>query len=204
MYNRLREFSGFAIALLLSGCGGGGTTATGVVVGSVTTVSVSGPSTTVAIGGTMQLTATPADANGNAITGQSALWMTSNQAVATVSTGGLVSGIIAGPVTITATVGAIAGSAALTVAPAPAAATVQANTSQLFTPKQVDITAGGTVTWQFSTLAHNVTFTTTGAGTPANIPDASSTSVARSFTTAGTFAYQCTIHPGMTGTVVVH
>jgi plastocyanin len=49
-----------------------------------------------------------------------------------------------------------------------------------------------------------VTFTTSATGTPTNISDIASTSVARTFTTAGTFAYHCTIHAGMNGTVVVH
>lgn len=202
MLNRIQGFSGFAIMLLLGGCGGGTTASTGV--GAVTTVSVSAPANTVVIGGTLQLTASPTDATGNAVTGQSATWMTSNQTVATVSTSGLVSGLVAGPVTITATISGIAGSTALTVGSAPAAATVQATTSQQFTPSQVDITAGGTVTWQFSTLAHNVTFSASGAGTPANIGLTSSASVSRTFATAGTFAYTCTIHAGMNGTVVVH
>jgi plastocyanin len=202
MHNRLREFSGFAIVLLLSGCGGSTTASTAV--GSVTTVSVSAPSANVAIGGTMQLTASPTDANGNAITGQSATWASSNQSVATVSQSGLVSGLTFGTVTITATISGVPGTAALTVASAPAAATVQANTSLQFTPGQVDIAAGGTVTWQFSTTAHNVTFNASAAGTPANIGTTSSASVARTFTTAGTFAYTCTIHAGMNGTVVVH
>jgi Bacterial Ig-like domain (group 2)./Copper binding proteins, plastocyanin/azurin family. len=152
----------------------------------------------------LQLTASPSDARGNAVSGQTATWTSSNQAVATVSTSGLVSGLTFGPVTITATISGIPGSTALTVAAAPAAATVEANTSSQFKPAQVDITAGGTVTWQFSTLTHNVTFGGSAAGTPANIPDATSASVARTFTTAGTFAYSCTLHPGMTGTVVVH
>ena len=152
----------------------------------------------------MQLAASATDANGNVVTGLGATWTTSNPAVATVNTNGLVSGISVGAATITATISGIAGSAGVTVAPAGATATVQANTSQHFVPAQVDITAGGTVTWQFSTLTHNVTFSGSATGTPANIPDTFSASVSRSFTTAGTFAYQCTIHAGMTGTVVVH
>jgi plastocyanin len=202
MHKRLQVYSGFAIILLLSACGGSGTTVP--VVGPVTTVSISAPSTTIALGGTMQLTASPTDANGNAVSGQTATWASLNQAVASVSTSGLVSGLTFGAVTITATISGIPGSTALTVAAPGAAATVQANTSQQFKPAQVDITAGGTVTWQFSTLAHNVTFGGSAAGTPANILDIASASVARTFTTAGTFAYSCTLHPGMNGTVVVH
>jgi plastocyanin len=85
-----------------------------------------------------------------------------------------------------------------------ATATVQANPAQQFSPGQVDITTGGTVTWQFSGLAHNVTFTGSAAGTPANIGTSTNVAVARTFSTAGSFTYVCTLHPGMQGTVVVH
>jgi plastocyanin len=71
-------------------------------------------------------------------------------------------------------------------------------------PPDVDIAVGGTVTWTFQSLTHNVTFTTTAAGTPANTGDQTNTSVPRTFTTAGTFTYHCTLHPGMNGTVTVH
>ena len=74
-----------------------------------------------------------------------------------------------------------------------------------FSPASVSITRGGTVTWtnaSNSTL-HNVTFS--GQGAPANISNftASSGTVTRTFTTAGTYSYQCTNHAGMNGTVRV-
>jgi plastocyanin len=85
-----------------------------------------------------------------------------------------------------------------------ATATVQATTSQQFSPRQVDIIVGGTVTWQFSGLAHNVTFTGSAAGTPGNIGLTANAAVSRTFSTTGTYGYVCTVHPGMAGTVVVH
>ena len=39
---------------------------------------------------------------------------------------------------------------------------------------------------------------------PSDIPDRSNTTVDRTFNTAGTFGYDCGLHPGMSGTVVVH
>ena len=81
---------------------------------------------------------------------------------------------------------------------------MQATPSEHFTPGNVAVLQGGTVTFDFGSLAHNVFFDGAPAGAPANIPDATSnTSVTRTFNTKGTFQYNCHIHPGMRGTVVV-
>ena len=73
-----------------------------------------------------------------------------------------------------------------------------------FSPSSVTITKGGTVTWTngSGTVAHNVTFSAT-SGAPSNIPNMSSGSNSRSFAASGSYAYQCTNHPGMNGTVTV-
>ena len=72
-----------------------------------------------------------------------------------------------------------------------------------FNPSSVTITRNGTVTWNnTSGVQHNVTFAGT-TGAPSNIDDHASGSNARSFGTAGTFNYACTLHGGMNGTVVV-
>jgi uncharacterized protein YjdB len=55
-----------------------------------------------AVGSTTQLSATAYDASGNALTDRAIIWSSSNQAVATVSTGGLVTAIAPGTSTITA------------------------------------------------------------------------------------------------------
>jgi plastocyanin len=83
-----------------------------------------------------------------------------------------------------------------------ASATVTASSSSnRFTPARVDLTRNGTVTWNFGSLTHNVTFD--GGSAPANVSDSNNTQVARAFPNAGTFNYHCTIHPGMAGRVVV-
>ena len=88
-------------------------------------------------------------------------------------------------------------------APPPLSATVQATSGSVFQPASVGIRTGGTVTWAFGSLGHNVTFADV-VGAPADIPGANtSTSIARSFPTAGSYPYQCTLHPGMNGTVAV-
>src|SRR5260370_39973864 len=202
MQKRLQEFGGCAFIVMLGACGGGYTTSPGV--GAVATVSVTAPSTSDVVGGTMQLRAAAADANGMAVSGLPVTWTSSNASVASVNTSGLVTGIAPGGATITAMISSVPGTKALTVAAVPASATVQATTALTFDPAQVDITAGGSVTWAFAATIHHVTFTTTATGTPANIGDQSTASVPRTFTTAGSFPYRCTLPQGMNGTVAVH
>ena len=78
---------------------------------------------------------------------------------------------------------------------------VAATPALTYSPATITIVPGDSVTWAFGTVAHTVTFDTQGA--PAEIPSTASASVARVFPQAGTFAYHCTIHPGMTGEVRV-
>ena len=72
-----------------------------------------------------------------------------------------------------------------------------------FSPAQVSLKKGGTVTWSNETgVAHNVTFAATD-GAPANVATHSSGSTTRTFGSVGAFSYQCTNHAGMSGTVTV-
>ena len=64
---------------------------------------------------TQQLTATPRNNAGTAITGKTATWSSSNTAVATVSTSGLVTAQAAGQATITATIDGVAGTSTAVV-----------------------------------------------------------------------------------------
>ena len=206
MDNRRQDLKAFMIVALLSGCGGGTTGEPLPVDSTVATVSISSSVTTVAPGATVQLTAVPRNAAGTSVTGLTASWSSSSQSVATVSTSGLVTGVANGTTTITATVSDIAGRRVITVATiTPAgAATVDATVSNVFLPQQVDITVGGTVTWRFASVVHNVTFSTTASGTPSNIGNTADANAARTFAVVGTFPYNCTLHSGMTGTVIVH
>lgn len=71
-----------------------------------------------------------------------------------------------------------------------------------FAPAEVVIALNGSVTWtNASPFVHNVTFS--GPGAPANVPNLPSGTASRTFLTEGTFAYSCTNHVGMQGTVTV-
>ena len=161
------------------------------------------------VGGNQQLTAVARDARGNPIVGASGFaWSSNNEPVATVTpSGGFVSAVAVGTATITASLtrdAVTAGGTAtvnVTTSSFPSSATV-ATSDAAFQPPSVDITAGGSVTWNFGPTAHNVNFS--GSGAPANIGTTSSASVERTFPTAGSFPYLCNLHAGMTATVVVH
>lgn len=73
----------------------------------------------------------------------------------------------------------------------------------LFDPDNLTVAPGTTVTWTWNgAIDHNVTWD--GAGVPAPSPTQSSGTYSRSFATAGTFDYFCSIHgPVMSGTITV-
>ena len=68
-----------------------------------------------------------------------------------------------------------------------------------FTPKAVSVKTGDTVEWKFEdgAIAHNV------SGPDFKSPVQSKGTFSHTFTTAGSVAYQCTLHPGMSGTIDV-
>lgn len=170
----------------------------------LTSVRIAPATPSISVGGSLTLSATALDQFGRAI-GASVTWTTSDALTATVSASGVVTGVAAGSATITATATLdginVTGSATVIVSPLAANAEVTATPILTFNPSTVDIPAGGSVTWTFE-ATHNVTFTP-GPGAPPNIGDTPTGSVSRTFATAGTFTYTCTIH-GMVGTVVVH
>ncbi|OXN01481.1 Ig-like domain-containing protein [Bifidobacterium vansinderenii] len=110
-------------------------TAATVAVQSVTVSSPGGVST-LDVGSTLQLSASvlPSDA-----TDRTVVWSSSATTVATVSTSGLVKGLTAGSVTVTATAGGKSGSITLTVK----ASTPTVKTNLLTTPPSLPLTTNG-------------------------------------------------------------
>lgn len=192
--------------VVLAACGGGGGDGGGGTGPAVfTTMSIAPSSVGVLVGGTQALTATARDQNNGTLGGLTTTFASANQAVATVSTAGVVTGVAVGTtqVTVTGTIGTVTKTAQINVQVTTpgATASVDATLSNSFSPATVFITAGGTVTWTFATL-HNVTFDGS-APTGGNIGNTGTGSVQRTFPTAGTYSYQCTLHPGMSGSVRV-
>lgn len=80
---------------------------------------------------------------------------------------------------------------------------IQATAALQFVPGQLTVTEGTTVTWDFGPVGHTVVFNQVN-GRPADIASVTANQlVSRTFNTAGTFPYVCTIHAGMQGTVTV-
>jgi trimeric autotransporter adhesin len=135
---------------------------------TVSSITIDPPNPTVGIGLTQQLTAAGTDSNGNALTltagtsctGTTVCWSSATPGVATISTGGLVTGVSAGTSTITAASGTASATTTATVtlsnvtgvvvSPTSISLPVSSTATTCLTataqPGGEDITA--TVTWQ--------------------------------------------------------
>ena len=82
---------------------------------TVASVEVTPSSASVAVGSSVQLTATVRDASGNVISGKAIAWSSANAAIAQVDAAGKVTGVAPGSTTVSATVDGKAGSSAITV-----------------------------------------------------------------------------------------
>src|SRR5438309_1769089 len=157
--------SGGPVTITATSEGQSGTATVNVTLAPVASVTVAPSSASIAITGTAQLTATPKDASGNPLTGRAISWSSSDNTIATVNGSGLVTGVAAGSVTITATSEGKSGTATITVAGAPvasvtvtpASASVQAGQTQQLSATLKDangnILTGRTVTWSSSNTA---------------------------------------------------
>jgi Bacterial Ig-like domain (group 2) len=159
-YSSLRAWALGAAIITFGACGGDSVDPI-----AVSSVSVSPGTASVAIGATTQLAAATLDGNGTVITGRSVTWSTSNASIATVS-GGLVTGVAPGNVTISAASEGKTGSAVITVQPPPVATVtitpaaptvVEADTVRLTAVLRAadgSTLTGRTITWTSGTPAN--------------------------------------------------
>lgn len=159
------------------------------------------------------LTVKATDAHNNAVPGVRVDWVaasgggTVTPGVDTTNALGLASvgrtlGTASGAQTTTATATTLPGTPAVTFDAV--AAHIVKVVNNAFQSNTITIAAGDSVAWawQGTTAAHNLTFAA-GAHVPVDEPDRISGTVYRVFVANGTYTYQCTNHPGMTGTVTV-
>jgi sugar lactone lactonase YvrE len=104
-----------AFLALVAACGGGG----GEPARTVTTVTVTSPTSTPQQSDTVQLTAVARDQFADVVPGTTAAWSSSAPAVATVSATGLLQALAGGTVTVTATINGVTGTLSLTILATP-------------------------------------------------------------------------------------
>src|SRR3989449_2090347 len=175
----------------------------------VASLTVSPATASLAVGKTVQLTATPKDAAGNPLSGRVVTWATSATSVATVSATGLVTGVTVGSATITATSEGQSGTATVTVTPVPiASVTVSPAVAGMPVGSTLQVTAtpkdsagnplsGRTVTWATSALSV-ATVTASGlvTGVTAGTATITATSEGKSGTATITVTSSTGVHAG--------
>lgn len=203
-----------AAMLGAAACGGGSTNPNppppgGGATQTLATIRVTNPTVALAAGATATLVAEALDAAGRVISGATGYtYSSSAPGVAELQGDGAVLAVSAGTATITVSLarnGVTATStAAVTVTGSlPGAATVNVGAGGLtFTPPTLVVARNASVTFAFAPVNHNVTFRTV-VGAPTNVPNTTAASVVRAFAAAGDFPYDCSLHAGMTGMVMV-
>jgi|GEM_PF-4037436 len=127
MLARLRSLGACMIGVALSACGAkdATTATTPTPTGPIaTSVQVTVPTPTLYVGATIQATAIVIDQDGKVMSGQTVTWSTSDNSKATVTSGGLVTAIGVGVVSLEARAGARQAVTTLTVALVPVASVV--------------------------------------------------------------------------------
>jgi uncharacterized protein YjdB len=136
----------------------------------------------VAVGQTLQLTATPRDAGGNTLTGRTIAWSSSNSNIVTVTQTGLVVGVASGQATVTAAAEGKTATATITVTNTPVASVAVTPNGAVLQPAATlqlsaltkdqggSVLSGRTVTWSTSnagiaSVTTNGLVTAVGAGT---------------------------------------
>jgi len=190
--------TGLLLAVFVAACGGSDPVSST----AVAAVQISASVATLRPGQTSQFTATAVNAQGNAVAGAGAvLWSSVAPAIASVDGNGLVSALTVGSTSITATVQGVQGTRVVTVLAVGTGAIVTMPGNS-FIPFEVTIKVGEQVFFEFPQVIHNVIFERK-TGAPQDIAQTRNVTVPRTFTVAGRFLYDCTLHPGMSGAVSV-
>lgn len=156
-----------------------GQAAVAVSAAGIKSIAVSPSSFTLVTSGTRQLSASLTDASGNAVTGQTIAWSSSNSSIAAVSSSGMVTAMHSGNANITAAAGGASANAAVTVSAgtvstvsvSPGSASLVAGSTQQFVANLTDNTgsavSGQTITWK-SSDASIVSVSSSGVATAAH------------------------------------
>jgi plastocyanin len=188
------------LALVALACGGGD--GGSVAPKTLVAVSIEATQATLRPGQSSQFIAKGVDASGVEVAGAgAATWLSSAPSIATVDGNGTVRAVAVGSTAIQATIRGIDGSRLITVLPAGAGA-VFSMPGFSFAPFQVTINRTEVVFFDFPALPHNVIFQQK-TGVPGDIQEATNATISRQFNVSGSFAFDCTLHPGMSGVVVV-
>src|SRR5207247_10179 len=202
------------IAATSEGHSGTATLTVTAVTVPVASVTVSPASASVPVGQTVQLAATPKDANGNALSGRTVTWASSNSAGGTACGSGRATGVVGGSTTITATSEGQSGSAAVTVTAGPlpvASVTVSPASASVPIGQAVQLTAtpkdasgnpltGRTVTWASSNTSVG---TVNASGLVTGVVAGSTTITATSEGQSGTSVVTVTLVPVPVASVTV-
>lgn len=209
---RLRHLLATGTIALLTACGGGGGDSTPTTPGGTTqtlsTIRIGTSAINLAAGNSATITVTALDAAGRTISGATGYTYTSGTpTVAEVQASGTVLAVSAGTSTITVSLArdgvTATATATVTVTGAlPNAATITAGSDNTFQPPTVVVARNATVSYTFGSITHNVGFRAS-TGAPAAIGNSANTTVTRTFPTAGDYTYDCSLHAGMTGQVIV-
>jgi Bacterial Ig-like domain (group 2) len=125
---------------------------------SISSIFITPASTTVAINGTQQLTATGtySDGSKNTLSGSTVGWSSSDDTIATITNGGLVTGVATGTATMTATAEGVSGTANVTVTVQNLTSIVITTTQGSTNPPSMVTISGVPTTLQFYAYANGV------------------------------------------------
>ncbi|MBA3467101.1 MAG: Ig-like domain-containing protein [Gemmatimonadaceae bacterium] len=190
--------------VLLAACGGGSElSGPGPSGDAVSTVVVTAASSSLQVGQTIQFSAEARNSRGEIVSAGQPSWSVSPANVASIDSKGLVTALASGTANVKATIQSVSGNLAVPVMdvgiPTIASVFMPGNS---FSPFNLSVKVNGTVRFEFPSAPHNVIFNSK-PGVPADIQFTSNETVSRIFSTVGTFPYDCTVHPGMSGQVTV-